>query len=89
MKVVEKFARIENCWYDDDKWDHQKVSILWSKVAHTHLFRKYANSLERSRVDSLSWATILKHMIKKGAFKKSRAECNDDATWSLSIYNNQ
>ena len=37
MKVVKKFARIENCWYDDDKWDYQKVSIYGVRL-HTRTY---------------------------------------------------
>lgn len=87
MKVVEKYGKLENCWYADNNWDHAKVLTLWNKIAYTHIYANYTNSITLSRVESLSWTTIYTHMIKKGAFKKTREACIDDNMWTLSVYN--
>ena len=85
MSVIERFGRLENCWYPPNEWDHLKVSNLWTKVGYKHIFRRYVKTKE-SRVESASWVTLYNKMMKNGAFKKKREDCSSDSEWSNSIY---
>ena len=87
MKVVEKYAKLENCWIAEErgeKWTHENVGQLWSKISNKHIFHLYSG--KKSRNETFSWQTILKNMKTKGAFKKTRAACNSDEEWKRSVY---
>ena len=87
MKVIEKYAKIEGCWFDDG-WDQNKVTTMWSAISHKHIFPKYCKSNQRSvRLETGSWFTMLTKMCKAGAFKKTRNDCRDDAEWTRSVHN--
>ena len=84
MAVVEKYARMENCWFNE--WDAAKVTTMWNAVGNKHIYMKYAN-VSDSRLFTGTWFTMLRKMKNKGAFKKNQASCGNDEQWALSIHN--
>ena len=89
MAVVEFYARIEGCWNDNPTaWDVENVSEMWNAVANKHIYSKYSGSGKNaSRSVTATWRSMLNKFERKGAFRKSRANCKSDEEWELSIYN--
>lgn len=75
MAVVEMYARLENCWYDE--WDAQKVSSMWSSIGNKHIYSKFSSAKD-SRNFTGTWRAIHNTMQRKGAFKKTRSACKSD-----------
>jgi hypothetical protein len=89
MKFIEMYAKVENVWVTEDKWDHGKVTHLWNAINHKHIFGKYYEISERNRCESLSWCTVYSKLKKKGVYKRSHNECVSDEQWNDSIHNPQ
>jgi hypothetical protein len=88
MNVIEKYGRSRNCWVErESDWTVDSVSKLWMKIGQKDIFGNFADS-DTSKTFTGSWRTMLDKMIKRGAFKKTRDECDNDEMWRLSIYNN-
>ena len=86
MAVVEFYGRLEKCWDENNNWSQEKVSLLWNKVGHPHIYAKYAGRSSQ-RLETLAWPSMLTQMKKRGAFRKSLEKCLDPSEWNRSIYN--
>ena len=88
MKVVEHFARLEGCWITKAS-DATPVNVtkMWNSIQYKYIAERYIDE-NTSRYLSGSWRTVLNKMQKKGAFKRTRADCSNDDEWRNSIYRN-
>ena len=87
MSVVEFYAEAKNCLIQDsDKATIRNVTKVWESIRWIYIHRKYIE-MDYSRFDTLSWVTVMNKMVKKGAFKTSRVDCEDEDQWKRSIYN--
>ena len=87
MAVIEKYARHEKCWIEKScDCTVRNVNTLWKKVSK-YVWQLYGSQVD-SRLRTGAWRTMLEKMIRKGAFKKTRAEeAPDNEKWKLSVYN--
>jgi hypothetical protein len=70
MKVVEFYGRLEGCWIEDDP-TVAKVNSLTGMVFNTYIYGIYGG-VNDSRVIRGTWASWLRKMNERGAFRPSR-----------------
>ena len=86
MNVIKRLGLRKRCWYENE-WTPEKVTKLWITVSpfiQRHYIKYKTGS--SNRPNQLMWKTVYNHMVKAGAFKKNRLQCESDEQWQQSIY---
>ena len=69
MTLIERYARIEQCYEEDkNKWTTEYARLIWEKIGAKYIGAKFGG---KNRNAELSWKTLYNKMMKAKAFSSS------------------